>query len=94
MMLAFLIIFLVTVRLNIYIKKTGSTGDDSAKAVKIIISLKYLSNFWRTLEMLLINCGINLILTWSKNVIISNAAENQDTKFAKADKKLYVPVVI
>ena len=94
MMLAFLIIFLVTVRLNIYIKKTGSTGDDSTKAVKIIISLKYLSNFWRTLEMLLINCGINLILTWSKNVIISNAAENQDTKFAKADKKLYVPVVI
>ena len=93
-MLAFLIIFLVTVRLNIYIKKTGSTGDDSTKAVKIIISLKYLSNFWRTLEMLLINCGINLILTWSKNVIISNAAENQDTKFAKADKKLYVPVVI
>ena len=59
-----------------------------------MISLKYLSNIWRTLEMLLIDCGINLILTCSKNFIISNAAENQDTKFAKAGKQLYVPVAI
>ena len=33
--------------------------------VKIAVSLKYLSNFWRTLEMPLINCEVNIILTWS-----------------------------
>ena len=31
-------------------------------------SIKYLSNFWRTLEMPLINCEISLILTWSKKI--------------------------
>ena len=39
--------------------------------------LKYLSNFWRTLEMSLINCEINLVLTWSRNcVIVSTNVEN------------------
>ena len=33
--------------------------------VEIMFPLKYLSNFWRTLEMPIINCEINLILTWS-----------------------------
>ena len=42
---------------------TGRAGDDGTKIVQIIITLKYLSNFWRTLEMSLINCEINLILT-------------------------------
>ena len=32
-----------------------------------------LSNFWRILEITLINCEINLMLTWSANCIISNA---------------------
>ena len=36
-----------------------------------MISLKCLSNFWRTLEMSLINCEINLILTWYKNYVIA-----------------------
>ena len=34
--------------------------------------LKYLSNFWRTLEMPLINCEVNLILTWSSTCVITN----------------------
>ena len=38
--------------------------DGNKKYIKITVSLKYLSNFWRTLEMLLINCEANLILTW------------------------------
>ena len=42
---------------------TGRAGDDGTKNVEIIFPLKYLNNFWRTLEMLLINCEINLILT-------------------------------
>ena len=55
--------------------------------------LKYLGNFWRTLEISLINCEINLILTWSANCVISTAAHNQVTTFAITDTKLYVPVV-
>ena len=59
--------------------------------VKIAGSLKHLSNFWRTLEMPLISCKINLILTWSENCVISSAAGK--TKFAITDTKPYVPVV-
>ena len=44
-------------------KITGSIGNDDIKAVQIKVTLKYLSNFWRTLKMPLINCEINLILT-------------------------------
>ena len=62
------------------------------KAVKIVVPLKYLSNFWRTPEMPLINCEINLVITRSKNCVISNAAANQDTTFSITDTKLYVPV--
>ena len=58
-----------------------------------MVPLKHLSNFWRTLEMPLINCQINLILTCSQNYVISNAAVNKATTFAITYRKLYVPVV-
>ena len=58
-----------------------------------MILLNYISNFERTLETLLINCEVNLILTWSANCVISIAASNQATIFAITDTKLYVPVV-
>ena len=58
-----------------------------------MVPLKYSSNFWRTLQLPLIKCEINIILTWSANCVISNAAEDQDTTFAVTDTKLYVPVV-
>ena len=74
-------------------KITCSTGDDGTKAVQIMVPLKYLSNFWRTLEMPLINCEVSLILTWSANCLMSNAATNQATTFAVTYTKLYVPVV-
>ena len=45
--------------------------------------LKYLGNFWRTLEMPLINCEIDLILTWSTDCVTSSAAGK--TKFAITD---------
>ena len=41
---------------------TGTTGVHGTKKVKIMVPLKYLSNFWRTIEVPLINCEINLIL--------------------------------
>ena len=59
-----------------------------------MVPLKYLSNFWRNLEMLLINCEINLILSWfEKCVIASNTVANQATISAIADTKLSVPAV-
>ena len=59
-----------------------------------MVPLKYLSNFWRILEMPLINCEINLILTWSANcVIVSTNVANQNETFAITDTKLYVPAV-
>ena len=57
-------------------KITGSTGYYGKKNVEIMVPLKYLSNFWRILEMPLINCENNVILTWSENCVISNSAAN------------------
>ena len=54
-----------------------------------------LSNFWRTFEMSLINCEVNLTLTWSENcVIVYTNVANQGATFQIAETKLYVPVVI
>ena len=59
-----------------------------------MVPLKYFSNFWRTLEMPLINCEVSLILTWSSScVLIAIAVQNQNATFAITDTKLYVPVV-
>ena len=59
-----------------------------------MVPLKYLSNFWRTLEMPLINCEIELILTWSRDcVIIYTNVDNQVPTFTITETNLYVPVV-
>ena len=55
-----------------------------------MIPLKYLSNFWGTLEMPLINCEVNLILTWPSACVITNSTGAGT--FAITDAKLYVPV--
>ena len=46
---------------------------NDGKDFEIIVPFKYLSNFWRTLEMPLINCEVNLELTWSKDCVITNS---------------------
>ena len=50
------------------------TADDNGvfKDVKIAVPLKYLTNFWRSLEMLLINCKIHLELNWRKDCVMSS----------------------
>ena len=48
-------------------------ADCNTKDAEIAVSLKYLSNFCRTLDMSLINCGINPILTWSEKFFINNS---------------------
>ena len=79
---------------NFKLKITGRTGNGGTKDVEIIVPLKYLSNFWRTLEMPLINCEVNLILTWSSAcVLIATVNPNQAATFAITDTKLYVPAV-
>ena len=52
---------------NFKTKITGQTNDDGTINVEIMVLVKYLSNFWRTLEMPLINCEVELILSWSAN---------------------------
>ena len=74
------------------IKITGKTPiNDNEKDVEIMVPLKYLSNFWRTLEMPLTNCEVNLILMWSSTCVITNS--NGAGTFAITDTKLYVLVV-
>ena len=53
--------------------------------------LEYLSNFRKTLEMPLINCEVNLELTWSKDCVITNSTG--EGKVQITEIKLYVPVV-
>ena len=77
---------------NFKAKMTSQTGDDGTKNVEIMVSIKHLSNFWRTLEMTSINCQINFM--WSTNcVIVSTNVANQNATFAITDTKLYVLVV-
>ena len=89
----------------------GEPGYDANKVGKnetgIVAPLKHLSNFWRTLNIPLINCEIELILTWSKNCALADmtvraAGNNNDPpavvaptglEFQITDTKLYVPVV-
>ena len=74
------------------VKVTGNTpADGNTEDFKIIVPLKYLSNFWRTLEVPLVNCEVNLILTWSKYCVITNPAGAE--KFKITETKLYILVV-
>ena len=79
---------------NFNTKITGQTNNDGTINVEIMVPLKYLSNFWRILEMLLINCEVELILTWSAGCVIiyTNVAEQVPT-IAMTETNLYVPVV-
>ena len=79
---------------NVKEKITGQTGNNGKKNVEIMVSLKYLNNFWRILKMLLINCKINIDLKWDKNgVIVATNVEGQLTVFSITDTKLCGPVV-
>ena len=71
---------------------TGNGPDvGKTKDVEVIVSLKYLSNFWRTLEITLINCEINLILKWLSTCVTTNSTGA--ARFQITDPKLYVLVV-
>ena len=86
---------------NTYNIGDGEEGYDANKVGKneteVVIPLKHLSNFWRTLNIPLINCEIELILTWSKRCVLADmtAANNPpiESEFQITGTKLYVPVV-
>ena len=86
---------------NFKTKITGQTAANNNDGniagrvdVEIMVPLKYLSNFWRTLEMPLINCEVELILTWSAGcVIIYTDVAKQNPTFPITETNLYVPVI-
>ena len=80
----------------VYISKLmNGTGDNNVNNVKLVLPLKYVGSFFRSLEMPLVNCKIDLELTWHKDCMISsvNAAAGQVVSFMITNAKLYVPVV-
>lgn len=63
----------------------GNTVD-----VEMAVTLIYLSNLYRDLEMTLINYDINHLLTWSENCVISFTSES--TTFSITDTKYHIPI--
>ena len=56
----------------------GITQNNLTKNdVKIVVPLKHFSNFWRSLNIPLINCEIELILTWLKNCVLISKATRE-----------------
>ena len=83
-------------------KATDADGNDrSLKNTKIVVPLKYLSIFFRSLETPLINCKINLELNWNNNCVMYGAdtyaggdnVNKRETTFQIASTKLCVPIV-
>ena len=72
----------------------GKTGDavnnmnSSVKEAKIVAPLKYLSNFWRSLEMPLMNCKVYVELNRLEDCILSS--DRDTAKFEITDTKLHV----
>ena len=90
--------------------ENGVTHDNLTKNdVKVVVPLKHLSNFWRQLDIPLINCEVELILTWFKNSVLIDKSPREanydadpnvyetdnpeNTTFKITDVKLFVPVV-
>ena len=73
--------------------KTNNFADQksSLKDTKIVVPLKYLSNFWRSLEMLSINFKVHRELNWIEGCILSSAGDS--LKFEITDTKLHFPIV-
>ena len=83
----------------------GEEGYDANKVGKnqteVVTPIKYLSNFWKSLNIPLINCKVELILTWSNNCVLADMTRRnakgmfppRELKFELTDIKLYVPVV-
>ena len=81
-------------KIKLLVNVTEVAGDAAGVTklnIKVVVPLKYSSNFFRSLEMPLINCKIKLNLTWKIECVLSTGAG--EAVFIINDKKLYVPVV-
>ena len=95
---------------NTYNVAAGAAGHDANKVgtqeIKLAIPLKYLGNFWRELNMPLINCEVSLELKWNKNCVITSLEQRQiaagppvvngsptGETLNITDCKLYIPIV-
>ena len=76
-------------------KLISGTDDNNVNNVKLVVPLKYGSSFFRSLEMPLVNCKVDLELTWHKDCMVfsANAAAGQVVSLMITNTKLYVPVV-
>ena len=72
--------------------KSNLLGNEDNN-VKIVVPLQYLSNFFRSLEIPLINCKIHLELSWTKDCVLSSVDNDPKTSFKITSAKLYVPIV-
>ena len=72
---------------------SNTENNETKNGVKIAVPLKYLSNFWRSLEMPLINCKVELSLKWIENCVLATAANANEATFKITDAKCYVPIV-
>ena len=71
----------------------NTKNNGTKNGVKTAAPLKYLINFWRSLEMPLINCKVELSLKWTKNFILTTAANANKAIFKITNAKLHVPIV-
>ena len=69
---------------------SNTENNGRKNGVKMAVPLKYLSNFWRSLEMPLINCKVELSLKWYERCLLTIA---NTATFKITDAKLYVPIV-
>ena len=61
------------------------------KNTKMVVPLKYLSSFWRSLEIPLINCKIYFKLNWIEDCILSSTGNSAKLKIT--DAKLHIRIV-
>ena len=94
---------------NTYNAGVVEAGYDANKVgqneTEVVIPLKHLSNFWKNLNIPLINCEVKLILTWPKNFVLPDVTERDaegdnpaivaptGLEFKTTDTELYVPIV-
>ena len=67
----------------------NTEADGAKKGVKIAVPLKYLSNFWRSLEIPLINCQVELSLKWIENCVLTIATIDADASATGADSATF-----
>ena len=81
-------------------KYKSSSDDRLLKNAKVVVPLRYLSNFWQSLETPLINCKIHLELSWEKDCVMygvdsydgGDNDNNREITFEITNTKLYVPI--